>query len=286
VDDVKELFEEVSNGSLITTLGNDEGITFTTFRVIDQPGQQIYSNPTYKEVIPRVLGNWKTTMLRALFLAPTNPVMEAIQKLHDKMKQVPHTQFISVQLRHYAFHGYSETRPERMWGCLQYFQNRNIVGVPLINHSITYNNNSFNNDNSNVSTIFYLSSDTKEKRDEMSKLFPGRVFSLEDVDENMLPVHVTEHWDNTNYDRDLIGVMIDWWMIGEGDLKVITGKSSFGGTASDRTFTSRFIISYTNQCIDEKKEYYLDNIYYPLMNSYNQTQTMVHVNEQKKKKKK
>jgi len=216
-------------------------------------------------------------MLRALFPSPTNTVIDSIRILKNKMRSHNYTQLITVQLRHYAFHGYTESRPARMWECLKYFDHRNITGNPEVFTVLP--------ESPEIKTIFYLSSDTKEQRDVMKNIFSGRVFTLEDVDENLLPVHVNEGLDDPNYAKNLIGVMIDWWMIGEGDLKVITGKSSFGGTAADRTFTKRFIINYVNQCTDPNKEQYVSDNYVPLLSSWNKTGTMLHINEQKKKKK-
>lgn len=108
------------------------------------------------------------------------------------------------------FHGHVESRPQRMWDCLKYFYEQH-----------------------KTKPCFYIATDTVGSSKTAKSLFPGRVLSLDDLTERLAPMHVADavtQVSKDDYDRNLIGVMTDWWMIGEGNLKVLTDRSSFGFT--------------------------------------------------------
>lgn len=76
--------------------------------------------------------------------------------------------------------------------------------------------------------------------------------------------------------------MLDWWMIGEGDIKMWTWGSTFGMTACDRTNTSRWSTrllpnNQQLQCIDptEKREY-LDFAWHSVVEYYERFGVMIH----------
>jgi len=55
--------------------------------------------------------------------------------------------------------------------------------------------------------------------------------------------------------------ILDWWMIGQARLAVITAASTFGQTAVDRSGSERFIVGGLTQCTNPNKDYYLEKIY-------------------------
>eukprot|EP01114_Cavostelium_apophysatum_P005161 TRINITY_DN1586_c0_g1_i3.p1 TRINITY_DN1586_c0_g1~~TRINITY_DN1586_c0_g1_i3.p1 ORF type:complete len:612 (-),score=121.91 TRINITY_DN1586_c0_g1_i3:21-1856(-) len=249
----------VGNTSLIEGFGNVEGVLFPeNFRVVLLPGVLLYSNPEYRDVIPRVMGNWKTSVMQRLFKRPVDPAMKMIQEIKKQIPNNPNLLFITAQLRVHQFHGHTPTRPERMWGCLDYFR---------ANHSKSFND-----------TLFFLSADEVESRKEAKEKLGEQLLTLESM--NIEPVHVMDT-DAANYDANLLGVIVDWWMIGEGDLKVLTYKSSFGGTAADRTKSPRFLIDYENQCINGTQPHYMENIYVNPLDSYQKYGEMLHLDQQK-----
>jgi hypothetical protein len=54
----------------------DDVLSFTNFqRAFEVPGTELLNNEHYKHVIPKVLGNWKSTIIRFLFSRPSQKIV-------------------------------------------------------------------------------------------------------------------------------------------------------------------------------------------------------------------
>jgi hypothetical protein len=67
-------------------------------------------------------------------------------------------------------------------------------------------------------------------------------------------------------------VLVDWYLLGEGDAIIYTAASSFGISAADRgqlwKFPSRFVMGGLTQCTNPEAPYYIEKIYVSPLETY------------------
>jgi len=88
--------------------------------------------------------------------------------------------------------------------------------------------------------------------------------------------HYTKQQKMDKNKDEFYNVMIDWWMIGEGDVMIVSDKSSYSFTGAVRSTKKRFTVGEKTQCSDPNKEGYLEELYHPTFESWKKYGKMVH----------
>jgi len=70
--------------------------------------------------------------------------------------------------------------------------------------------------------------------------------------------------------------VLDWWMLGQGRLAVITAASTFSQTALDYGGGPRFVVGGLTQCVNASAPYYEEKIYKTPMEFYDQEAKIVY----------
>jgi len=223
--------------------------------VIKYPVQTLYDHPSYRHVIPHVFPEWKETLTNFLFV-PTDEVLQHVEKLKQKMQ--PYDFLTAVQLRT-TFYENNPTQSDRIFECAKYWttiQTRAKNSKYFITtddiHLREYAKNFFGEDK-----VFY------------SDIPPVHTSVGGDVEFNFSGR--PEHFKN---------VMVDWYMIGEADMKIFTSASSFAFTAAHRTSSPRFPVGGRTTCSNPNDQHYLEKIYWSMTELYSVHNKLVHIDLQ------
>jgi hypothetical protein len=123
----------------------------------------------------------------------------------------------------------------------------------------------------NNAAVFFTANSPKYK-EEARHHFGDSLFMLEGN-----PVHSATPGEKIS---DLEDVFVEWWIIGEGDIKIISDRSSFGYVGADRTLSPRFAVGPNTQCSNSSAPGWMNQTYIPLLDSYKKHGVMLYVYEQ------
>jgi len=206
--------------------------------------KQFFNNTYLQDVVPSTLGNWKTNLLHFLFSQPSHKMQQRILQMKDRMSG--YNGYISIQMR--RFLGGNDKNPEWFWdrffGCAEYW----LLKFP--NRAI------------------FLATDDTETKEMAVKRFGSKLFTFHGEVKGIEANVSTDQQAQED-------AVIDWFLIGDGELSIVTSVSTYGITACDRgnlhDFPYRFHIGGLTQCTNESAPYYVERIYYSPMEIKKQT---------------
>jgi len=185
----------------------------------------LFSNPHYIDAIPKLLGNWKHPLFKHL-ISPSPAILQRAEIIKQDLLKNSTGELIAIQVRRGdAFSIVTDAQVNNMFECAKFFAKTS-------------------------NPKFWLAADTVNTRNLARIRFGENVQWL-----SAIPTHSANRFDGFE------DTILDWWMIGQARLAVITAASTFGQTAVDRSGSERFIVGGLTQCTNPNKDYYLEKIY-------------------------
>ncbi|CAF1282458.1 unnamed protein product [Didymodactylos carnosus] len=247
--------------------------------MLDWPFELIHKLPKYKDVLPFLLGSWPNYLFSFLF-SPTLSIKRRYEQFFRKAKldlpqntwpsffpwktdthRKTNRRLIVVQLRvqglSSTFRNHFQSTITRYIGCIQYFIQQMLEKA--LSSSIT------------VLLVSDMTGETrirthKEINEKISE-YCQNVRSRTECPVVLSPTMPTHSAINISADA-LIGVILDFWLMGSGDITLVSHRSSFGLLGTRRNLNPVFIMDSDNQCTHTNESHYLVNKYIDMMAFY------------------
>jgi len=214
--------------------------------------QALLTNPHYTHYIPKLLGHWKSTIIRFLFSTPSDSVQKRITEMQNRIWGNGLSRLLTIQYRTWGrkYSKVAPASPEQFMECAKYLMRGEDDNFAI-----------------------YLATDNAAAKAVANKYFGTRLFfsnitaigpSIKEFEN----VWTSKDFDNLRQE----GVMLDWWMLSQGEIVIYTASSNYGITAADKgginEYPNRFVLGGLTQCEDPERRYYLEKIYYSPLEIY------------------
>jgi len=249
-----------------------ENIIWLTYpHMMHWPYQAIYNHPLYANLIPQLLDEWKTTLI-SNFIKPIDVILNHVVNLKQAMQ--PYDMLLTIHIR---------TEMIFWWRSIPYDKQKEQIPNLIRKHFACVNFFKSELEKDGKKVRLFLTADLPLAFNMAHDIWNDSVFHV--TQKPMHTANVGDHYTQQLYiDKNVdefYNVMIDWWMIGEGDVMIVSDKSSFSFTAAVRSTKRRFIVGEMTQCVDAMKEGFFEEIYVPTLETWKKTGLMKHYTLQK-----